>query len=185
MFSDGMSLTKIPFVLLAIWGIHISYRRPNPPPPQHERFPSSLRLPIENSRIFYWLPTIVRVSKYLKDILAENSLNDPRIGPTIRRLCCRDINYPGFCEPVIASIQTNIVKAHLERWQARKHSHVKHRCNRIDFNCIGNMDKADVLPSHGTIFPDGGQYTEGSRAYCLWSIFCRSSSKLHRLHFDV
>ena len=63
MFSDGMSLTKIPFVLLAPWGISKSYRSPNPSPPQHERFPSSLRVPIENSGILPWIPTIVRVSK--------------------------------------------------------------------------------------------------------------------------
>ena len=47
------------------------------------------------------------------------------------------------------------------------------------------MDKADDLPSHGTVFPVRGQYSEGSRAYCLWSILCRSSSRLHRLCFIV
>ena len=47
------------------------------------------------------------------------------------------------------------------------------------------MDKADDLPSHGTVFPVRGQYSEGSRAYCLWSILCRSSSRLLRLCFIV
>ena len=43
------------------------------------------------------------------------------------------------------------------------------------------MDKADDLPLPWTVFPVRSQYSEGSRTYCLWSIFCRSSSKLHRL----
>ena len=112
-------------------------------------------------------------------------LNDPLLGPTILSLRCWNINYPGICKPFIASIQTNIVAAHLERWQARKPSHVERRCNRADFDGIGNMDKADDLPTYGTIFPIRSQYSEGSRAYCLWSILCRSSSSLHRLHFSI
>ena len=82
-------------------------------------------------------------------------------------------------------MQTNIVAVRLERWKARKPSHIKRRCNRIDFNNIGSMDKADDLPSAGTIFPVRGQYSEGPRAYNFWSILRRSSSKLHRLDFDI
>ena len=148
-----MSLAKIPFILLATWGINISYRSPNPPPPKHER---SSSVPLENSGFIQWGPIIARVSNYSEDIWQKNSLNDPRIGPTILFLRCWDINYPGICEPFITSIQTNIVAARLERWQARKPSHVKRRCNRIDFNYFGNMDKADDLSSPGTIFPVWG-----------------------------
>jgi hypothetical protein len=46
------------------------------------------------------------------------------------------------------------------------------------------MVKADDLPSPGTVFPVRDQYSGGSRAYCLWSILCRSSSNLHRLDSD-
>ena len=72
----------------------------------------------------------------------------------------------------------------MERWQGRKPSNVKRRCNRTFFNSIGDMDKADDLPSPGTIIPIRGQYPEGSRAYCFRSILCRSSSELYRVHFD-
>ena len=59
----GMSkaLTKIPFILLATWGIHMTYTPPNPPPPKHERFPSSLAVPLENSGFINWIPFIGRV----------------------------------------------------------------------------------------------------------------------------
>ena len=174
-------LTKIPFILLATWGINASCRPPNPQPPQHERFSSSV--PLENSGFVKWGPLIARVSNYTEDI--RNSLIDPRIDPTIRCLHCWDINYPGICEPFIASIQINIIATHLERWHAKKPSYLKHRCNRIDYDSIGGMDKADDLPPPGTIFPIRGQYSERSRAYCLWSILCRSSSKLHRLGFGI
>ena len=65
----GMSLTKIPYILLATWGINASYRPPNPPPPQHERFSSSVSL--ENSGFVKWGPIFGRVSNYAEDILAE------------------------------------------------------------------------------------------------------------------
>ena len=55
----GMSLTKIPFILLATWGLNISYTPPNPPPPQHER---SSSVPLENSGYVQWGPIIARVS---------------------------------------------------------------------------------------------------------------------------
>jgi hypothetical protein len=63
--SYGMSLTKIPFILLATWGLNISYTPPNPPPPQHER---SSSVPLENSGLPLWGPIIVRVSNYSEDI---------------------------------------------------------------------------------------------------------------------
>ena len=186
-YYGGMSLTKIPFILLATWGIHITYKQPNPPPPQHELFTSSVRLrvPLENSRFIQWAPIIARVSNYSEDILAEKLTKDPRLGLAIHCLRCWDINYPGICESFIASIQNNIVAARLEGRQVRKPLHVKRRCNRIDFNRFGNMDKVDDLPSPGSIFPVRGQYSEGPQTYCLWSIFYRSSSKLHWLCFDM
>jgi len=64
-----MSLTKIPFIILATWGVNKSYRPPNPPPPQHERFYTSV--PLENSGFVKWGPIIARVSNYSEDI-AEN-----------------------------------------------------------------------------------------------------------------
>ena len=115
----------------------------------------------------------------------KNLTKDSRIGRTIRCWRFWDINYPGICGTFITSIKTNLVPTRLERWKARKSSHVKPRCNWIDFDSFGNMDKADDLPSPGTILPIRSQYSEGSRAHCLWSIFCRSSSKLHRPYFDV
>jgi hypothetical protein len=62
---DRMSLTKIPFILLAAWGFHTSYTAPNPAAPQHERYPSSLRLPFENNGLLQWAPTISKVSNYI------------------------------------------------------------------------------------------------------------------------
>ena len=69
----GMSkaLTKIPFILLATWGVHMTYTPPNPSPPQHERLPSSLAAPLENSGFIDWVPFIGRVSNYSEDIFAE------------------------------------------------------------------------------------------------------------------
>ena len=64
---DGMSLTKIPFILLATWGINASYRPPNPPPQQHERLSSSV--PLENSGFVKWGPIIGRVSNCSEQIL--------------------------------------------------------------------------------------------------------------------
>ena len=55
----GMSLTKIPFILLATWGINTSYRPPNPPPPQHER---SSSVPLEKFGLLQWGPITIRVS---------------------------------------------------------------------------------------------------------------------------
>ena len=63
-FCGGMSLTKIPFILLAIWGMYATYTPPNPPPPQHERLPSSLTVPLENFGLIPWVPTIARVRNY-------------------------------------------------------------------------------------------------------------------------
>ena len=59
-----MSLTKIPFILLARWGL--SYKSPNPQPPQHERCSSSA--PLENSGFVQWAPFTVRVGNYPGDI---------------------------------------------------------------------------------------------------------------------
>ena len=100
-----------------------------------------------------WAPSIQKYKK--KKIL----LNDPRIGRTFRYWRCWDIDHPGICTPFIASIQISIVAACLEQWQTRKPSHVECRCNRIDFNSIGNMDKADDFPTLGTIIPFRGQYS--------------------------
>jgi len=59
-----MSLViKIPFILLATWGINTSYRPPNPPPPQHERFSSSA--PLENSGFVIWAPIIGRAVQFV------------------------------------------------------------------------------------------------------------------------
>ena len=82
-----MTLTKIPFILLMTWGIHMTYSQPNPTPPQDERFPSSLAVPLENSGYFEWIPFISRVS-IPKIFYQRNSIRDPRIGPTIRCLHC-------------------------------------------------------------------------------------------------
>ena len=125
-----------------------------------------------------WAPSI---QKYIRK---KSLLNDPRIGRTFRYWRCWDIDHPGICTPFIASIQISIVAACLEQWQTRKPSHVECRCNRINFNSIGNMDKADDFPTLGTIIPFRGQYSEGSWPYCHRSILCRSSSKLHRPNFD-
>ena len=64
------ALNKIPFILLATWGVHRAYTPPNPPPPQHERLPS-LAVPLENYGLISWAPFIGRVSNYSEDILAE------------------------------------------------------------------------------------------------------------------
>jgi len=61
----GMSLAKIPFILLATWGIHMTYRSPNPPPPQHEHFPSSPAVPLENSVFILWGQVIPRVVQFV------------------------------------------------------------------------------------------------------------------------
>ena len=182
---SGMTLAKIPLILLATWGINTSYRPPNSPPPQHERFSSSA--PLENFGFVKWGPIIGRVSNYsyIHTSQKKTYQTNPRIGHTIHCWRCWDINHPGICESFIASIQTNIVAACLERWKDRKPSHNKNRCNRIDYNSFGNMDKGDDLPSPGTIFPVRGQYSEGARAYRLRSILCRSSSELHGLDFDI
>ena len=54
-----MSLTKIPFILFATWAINMTYKPPNPQPPQNERFSSSA--PLENSGFVQWGPFTVRV----------------------------------------------------------------------------------------------------------------------------
>ena len=64
-----MSLNKIPFILLATWGINMSYTPPNPPPPPHEHFSSSV--PLDYSGYVKWAPITARVSTYSEDILAE------------------------------------------------------------------------------------------------------------------
>ena len=179
-----MSLSKSPFILLATWGINMSYTPPNPQPPQHERCSS---VPLEKTGYVQWVPFIIRVSSYSEDIQQEkkNLLNDPRIDHTNRCLRRWNINYPRIFKPFITAIQINIVAARLERWKAWKPSHIEWRCNRIDFNIIGDMDKVDDLPSPWTIIQIRGQYSGGSRAYCLWSILCRSSSKLYRPDFGI
>ena len=64
-----MSLTKIPFILLATWGIEMVHRPPNPKPPQHERFSSpTLTASLENFGFVQWSPFTVRVRKYSEDI---------------------------------------------------------------------------------------------------------------------
>ena len=57
-----MTLAKIPFILLGTWGVNASYTRPNPPPPQRERFSSSV--PLENSGLVEWGPIVGKVSNY-------------------------------------------------------------------------------------------------------------------------
>ena len=67
----------------------MTYTPPNPSPPKHERFPSSLAVPLENSGYINWIPFLGRVGNYSEDILSEIVLlNDLRIGPTIRSLRC-------------------------------------------------------------------------------------------------
>jgi len=61
----SQAITKIPFILLATWGIYITYTPPNPSPPQHERFPSSLAVPLENSGFINWVPFIGRVPQFI------------------------------------------------------------------------------------------------------------------------
>ena len=78
-----MSLTKIPFILLATWGINTSFRPPNPPPPQHERFSSSESVPLDYPGFNQWGSFISRVSNHSKQ---KNLLNNPPIGSTIRDL---------------------------------------------------------------------------------------------------
>ena len=85
----------------------------------------------------------------------------------------------------MVSIQTNFVATRLERWKAREPSHVNHGCGRTGFNGVWNMDKGDDLSLPGTILPVRGQYSGGPRTYRLWSIRCRSSSKLHRLDVGI
>jgi hypothetical protein len=64
---SGMSLTKIPFVILTTWGINASYKPPNPTPPKHERISTS-SVPLEKSGFFKWAPIIARVSNFLQNI---------------------------------------------------------------------------------------------------------------------
>jgi hypothetical protein len=78
-----MSLTKIPFILLATWGFNTSITPPNPPPPKNERISSGV--PMENTRFTQWGTFIFRVSNHLQGI-QKNSSNNSRPGPTIG--CC-------------------------------------------------------------------------------------------------
>jgi len=57
-----MSLIKIPFIILATWGISTSARPPNPPPPQDERYSS---VPLENSGFVQWGPMSLRVLQFV------------------------------------------------------------------------------------------------------------------------
>ena len=114
------------------------------------------------------------------DLKHKNSLTNLRIGPTTVFRHCWDRNYPGICHPIIASIQTNSIIARLERQQTGQPSHINRGCTRRNSHDIGSRDKVDDLSFPRTIFPVRGQYPEGPRACCLWSIRCRSSSKLHR-----
>ena len=85
----------------------------------------------------------------------------------------------------MVSIQTNFVATHLEWWKARKPSHVNHGYVGAGCNGAWNMGKGDDLSPPRTILPVRGQYSEGPRTYRLWSIRCRSSSKLHRLDAGI
>ena len=72
----GMSLIKIPFILLATWRMHMNYTSPNPPAPQHERYSSSV--PLEKFRYMKWAPIAARVSNYYsEDILAQKLTKQP------------------------------------------------------------------------------------------------------------
>jgi hypothetical protein len=62
---DRMSLTKIPVIILMIWGINASYTPPNPTPPKYERFAT---LPLETKYV-EWAPMIIRVSNFVQNIL--------------------------------------------------------------------------------------------------------------------
>ena len=72
-----MSLSKIPFILLATWGNYVTYSPPNPPAPEHVCYPSSLTVPLENSRFLQWALTICKVSNCSEDILAEKTTKRP------------------------------------------------------------------------------------------------------------
>ena len=67
---SGMSLSKIPFILLVTWGISTSYTPPNPQPPKQERFSS---VPLENSGYVQWAPILIRVSNYIYRYSAEKN----------------------------------------------------------------------------------------------------------------
>ncbi|KAF8803361.1 hypothetical protein BYT27DRAFT_7195679 [Phlegmacium glaucopus] len=54
-----MSLTKIPFILLATWAFNTSMTPPNPPPPENERITS--RVPMESPKYTQWVTFAVRV----------------------------------------------------------------------------------------------------------------------------
>ena len=75
--QGGMSLAKIPFILLATWGINMTYRPPNPTPPKHERFSESdeLSVPLQSlfSGILQWGLPIGRVSNYSEDIFSRKN----------------------------------------------------------------------------------------------------------------
>jgi hypothetical protein len=62
----GMSLAKIPFIILTTWGFNASFTSPNPTPPKHERFSTSA--PLENTGFLNWAPIIARVSNFLQNI---------------------------------------------------------------------------------------------------------------------
>lgn len=57
-----MSLTKIPFILIATWAFKASITSPNSPAPNDEWTAS--RMPWENTSV-YWGPFAARVSHYV------------------------------------------------------------------------------------------------------------------------
>jgi hypothetical protein len=58
-----MSLTKIPFILLATWAFNTAMTPPTTPAPKKERF--ALGAPLENPTYVQWAPFFVRVSSLL------------------------------------------------------------------------------------------------------------------------
>ena len=117
------------------------------------------------------------------------TLTTPRYCRSYNSLVCPAemiyINYPGICEPFTASIQTNIVATRLGGKPENLH---KSNAGAILGSTLmalrtSLMNKDEDLPPLGTNFPVRGYYLAGSQTYCLWSILCRSSSKLRRLDF--
>ena len=61
-----MSMTKIPFILLATWGFNTTLTPPNPPPPANERIDS--RVPMESPKFTQWVSFGCRVSDLWENI---------------------------------------------------------------------------------------------------------------------
>jgi len=62
--DEGFADAKIPLILLATWAMYVTYTPPNPPPPQQERFPPSMSVPLELG-VVKWVPTIGRVPQFV------------------------------------------------------------------------------------------------------------------------